>query len=255
MNTIEILVVSIFVIIPFVYIYNDISKTKENYEQENQQINIEDIKTDEKLLNAVRNMLRDIDTLLNNNQITYWIDGGTLLGAVRHKDIIPWDDDGDLVILVEDEDNFLTLQPKLNQLGYGLSKTWCGYKIFPLNGTDIKYWNRNWKWDDADKDIQVDERFDYKFPFIDVMLIDKYNDKIYHFFNEKVRRVWPNYYHETKDIFPLKRYKFSDFELTGPNDPIPYLDRSYGNDWPDTAYKEYDHENQKILNKEKFKIN
>lgn len=43
-------------------------------------------------------MLREIDAYCRNNNIHYSLSYGTLLGAIRHKGYIPWDDDVDLIM-------------------------------------------------------------------------------------------------------------------------------------------------------------
>lgn len=51
-------------------------------------------------------MLRDIDTLCRENDIKYFLCGGTMLGAVRYGHSIPWDDDLDIGMLRKDFDKF-----------------------------------------------------------------------------------------------------------------------------------------------------
>ncbi|CAE8603704.1 unnamed protein product, partial [Polarella glacialis] len=47
-------------------------------------------------------MLQAIDERLEKAGITYWVTGGTLLGAIRHGGFIPHDDDLDIELLEED---------------------------------------------------------------------------------------------------------------------------------------------------------
>ncbi len=91
-------------------------------------------------------LLQDANTSLlalfarkcNENGLRYWLDYGTLLGAVRHKGFIPWDDDLDVSMLRSDFEKLLELLPTLFPVEEGFTHTLhaflqIGYKGTPLN--------------------------------------------------------------------------------------------------------------------------
>jgi lipopolysaccharide cholinephosphotransferase len=52
-------------------------------------------------------ILCDIDEVCRRNRITYYLAYGSLIGAVRHQGFIPWDDDIDIWVPVEEYERFL----------------------------------------------------------------------------------------------------------------------------------------------------
>ena len=65
-----------------------------------------DITLDE-LRNIQLDILDKIDEYCRKNNLRYSLGGGTLLGAVRHKGYIPWDDDIDIMLPRPDYDKFI----------------------------------------------------------------------------------------------------------------------------------------------------
>ena len=56
-------------------------------------------------------LLNELDAICSKENIKYSLFAGTLIGAIRHKGFIPWDDDADVIFERSEYEKFISLLP------------------------------------------------------------------------------------------------------------------------------------------------
>jgi phosphorylcholine metabolism protein LicD len=217
-------------------------------------------------------MLKDTTEIFDKNKIKYWADGGTYLGAIRHKGIIPWDDDLDIGIM-DGSLNFTQMKNELKEKGYGIVKQNFGYKVFPKSGEKIKInkWSQHCEnikkkyknisrselykiasqtYKKTNKDIY----HTYKYPFLDLFEYVVINNLL---FTKGEKSWWSNKcYYEIMNLNKLKNTQFSNFKIKIMPDYERYFNSCYGKDWNIYGYTSgWDHQKERhTLKKDKIKI-
>lgn len=178
-------------------------------------------------------LMEKVDSFFTKHSLIYWAGGGTLLGAIRHKGLIPWDDDLDIYISEADEKLLLELKKELFDEGFTLHYIAESdyYKLSPIDGKRI---------DGA-----------WTFPFVDIFLFTK-NENFVHR-SEQFYRDYPGDYYTQTQVTNRKRALFGPIEIWIPNSAETSLDRLYGREdyphfWRDFAKTpHWDHQKERPL--------
>ncbi len=98
-----------------------------------------------------KKILDEVVKFLDKNKIKYILCGGTLLGAIRHKGFIPWDDDIDIAIPRPDYNKLQNIIKQNNRLGDNLY--FHSYELKNLNMPFTKVYNHeigiyDWRYSD-----------------------------------------------------------------------------------------------------------
>ena len=112
---------------------------------------------------------KEIRRVCEENNIKYFLDSGTLLGAIRHKGFIPWDDDLDIGMFRADYERFIEIAPKALKDNY-LLQVWGGNNHYPLSFAKVRNVNTIYIENKAQK-LQENQGI-----YVDVFPYDRYGD-------------------------------------------------------------------------------
>jgi hypothetical protein len=221
---------------------------------------------------ALIKSLKDIKKFFEKENITYWLDTGTLLGAVREKGFITWDYDLDIGIWHKDAEKIVNASDYFKSMGYEV----CNFPIEMC----IKIISKNSEVDlnlykEKDKNAtriwhipnNLGSKLDYLFWILTVENVELKRSKVSKKTTRKLKKIieiMPNFKKKalvkiiifmyekigSKTIFVkvpkkyftnLSEIEFYDSKYKAPKETEKYLELRYGKDWrtPNKYYTYY----------------
>lgn len=212
-------------------------------------------------------LLNILDKICKDNNIEYWLDFGTLIGAVRHKGCIPWDDDIDVSMMrnnynkIYDLVNNNTYDPNVYAEFYRhnvphMTGKWIIMKILHKKFADL--FVDIFPYDYLGKQLNVEEQYEFsqivkntkqiiqrKYrPNMTTFELKKDNDKWCNFlygakevpdensdliWGMDYEHAWRNWIYSHSTIFPLQDIEFEGKTFKCPHRKEEYLMKVYGN--------------------------
>jgi hypothetical protein len=164
------------------------------------------------------NILKDTTAVLEKNNLEYFISFGTLLGAVRHGGLIPWDTDTDIIIPDRKKEEYISILQKDFGNKYYVVET----KEDGVVGSVIR---------------------------VNLSKVNTLHLDLFTYFEEDNNLVFDKKVTIPKnEIFPLSQVNFYQSKFFAPKETEKHLERLYGKDYMKYAYKQW------ALDKTKFEI-
>jgi len=195
-------------------------------------------------------LMMEVDDFLRHHHLTYWATSGTLLGAIRHQGLIPWDDDLDICMYAHEIPHLLSLQDELAQRGLAIAMHPFGwYKIYWVDGQKIEIIDKH------RKAYHYEDFFEWTFPSVDIFVMHLDGKNMVSHVSEKAKSVWTGeYFHAHELIPPFTLLPFGPMYIPVPRNTHEILNRMYGHDWNEITYCEYDHQKEDSIQKIKVAL-
>ena len=176
-------------------------------------------------------LLKQLDKILTKHNISYVVDGGTLVGTVQLGKRIPWDDDMDIYVMKADEKRLMNL----------IQQTYTHLRFLPsYNGLYYKIWNN--------KSKPVANGQAHNWPFVDVGILDSNSTHVWEQRTKELkysRHVYPKEW-----MLPSRRMVYEGFPVNVPQKSLDFLRYRFGSNWDKRCvYANWNHKLERIRNK------
>ena len=172
--------------------------------------------------NITLDLLDTFSKMMEKHNLTYMMYGGTLIGSLRHNDVIPWDDDIDVIANYSD----------MNQIWNIFKKMKPNYYIHkPKSRKFWKFYSKH--------SIKTKNDYGWKWPYLDIWWYTKNENNTINDWS----CGWCKETFTPENLFPPVKRKFGPLTLYAPRDPRKFLQEA-GYDWTKCVTRNWNHRDE-----------